>query len=537
MNGTEPPVEGGYRVHAELAAAGLWSIRSDLAAFMLAVGRAYRGEPDGLPSQSSARTMLTKVPGCVVFRGKACSLLGGHGTDAPFSIPSMTSGRSPMRTLETLRRCSALFLMVLWSGTVSAEPSSPMHGRWIFHFVNYGQEFAPARVSMTVAGSTVVGTLNELSLTGTIKSRMLAFRAIRPNGSVFGLFEGRLAGSELRGTMTDRGNQAHWVMRRLPAPAEPTTHSFVPTTFSRTFSAGAAPVLHLNPGDTVRTWTLDSAGYDKSGTRLSFGGNPQTGPFYVNGALPEDTLVVKLVRLTLNRDSGRSGTQLVPTTVNHDYYKDAQYAQGTSGDWMLDRQTMTGRLAHPSAALRDYRVALKPFLGGLGVAPDNQQAIDARSLGSYGGNLDYSALTEGTTVYLPVLEEGALLYFGDGHAAQGDGELTGDAIETSLDVELTVDLIQGKGIGGPRAENDDYMMAMGIAGSTQDALRQATTELARWLASDYALSADEVALVLGTAIEYDVAELVDPQINVVAKIAKAQLSLIEKPALESGNGE
>jgi amidase len=142
--------------------------------------------------------------------------------------------------------------------------------------------------------------------------------------------------------------------------------------------------------------------------------------------------------------------------------------------------------------------------------------------------MDYNGMREGTTLYLPVFQEGAILFVGDGHAAQGDGELTGDALETSMDVEFTVNLVSNQSTGTPRAENDEYLMAMGIANSLPDALRQATTQLARWLERDYHLTANEAAIVLGTSIRYDIAEVVDPQVNIVAKISKAVLAPIKK---------
>ena len=119
-----------------------------------------------------------------------------------------------------------------------------------------------------------------------------------------------------------------------------------------------------------------------------------------------------------------------------------------------------------------------------------------------------------------------MLFVGDGHAAQGDGELNGDALETSMDVEFTVDLIRGKSTQGPRMENEEYLMASGIANSLPEALQIATTELARWLEQDYKLNANESAIVLGTSIRYDVAELVDPQVHIVAKISKAVLATL-----------
>ena len=117
---------------------------------------------------------------------------------------------------------------------------------------------------------------------------------------------------------------------------------------------------------------------------------------------------------------------------------------------------------------------------------------------------------------------------GDGHAAQGDGELTGNALETSMEIEFMVDVIQGENVSGPRAENDEYLMVFGIGGSLQEALQFATTGLAQWIEGDYKLNSSEVAVVLGTSIRYDIAEIVDPHLNVVAKIRKSVLAQINK---------
>ena len=181
-------------------------------------------------------------------------------------------------------------------------------------------------------------------------------------------------------------------------------------------------------------------------------------------------------------------------------------------------------LAKPSEHLKNFRVKLQPMLGCVAVAPPDRQSFRSGWLGSWGGNMDYNGLREGATLYLPVHQNGALLSVADGHAAQGDGELTGDALETSMDVEFTVNLIQGTSTGGPRVETDEYIMAMGIANSLPEALKQATTQLARWLERDYHLTPNETAIVLGTSIRYDIAEIVDPQVNIVAKIGKAALA-------------
>jgi len=127
-----------------------------------------------------------------------------------------------------------------------------------------------------------------------------------------------------------------------------------------------------------------------------------------------------------------------------------------------------------------------------------------------------------------VFHPGALLFVGDGHAAQGDGELTGNALETSMDWTLTVDVIRGLPIQNPRLENADYWMASGIANSLPEAVQAATTNLSQFLEEQYKLNANEIGIVLGTAIRYDVAELVDPLVHVVARIEKRALSYVGK---------
>ena len=169
------------------------------------------------------------------------------------------------------------------------------------------------------------------------------------------------------------------------------------------------------------------------------------------------------------------------------------------------------------------------MLGGVGVAPPNGQAISTSDLGAFGGNLDYQGIREGTTLYLPVYTRGALLFIGDGHALQGAGELPGQGLETSMDVEFSVRVIENESLGQPWAEDDRHVMVMGIAGSLTESLQRATTNLSRWLETRYQLNSAEIAMVLGTSIDYDIAEIVSPHMHVVAKIPKDALSKIRVP--------
>jgi len=285
-------------------------------------------------------------------------------------------------------------------------------------------------------------------------------------------------------------------------------------------------VLHIFPGDTVQTWTVDAGGEDSKGVRRSLGGNPETGPFYVEGALPGDTLVVKLTRVRLNRDTAGSGNQIEPSAVSPDYVRRSKYDDKFDATWILDRENGIARLNHPSKHLTNYMVKLQPMLGCVAVAPSGHMAYRTGFLGFFGGNMDYNQIREGTTLYLPVATPGALLFVGDGHAAQGDGELTGDALETSMDVEFTVNLVKNVSTS-PRAENDEFIMSLGIANSLPEAVQSATTGLADWLERDYKLEPNEVAIVLGTAMHYNIAELVDPLVHVVAKIRKDTLSSLK----------
>ena len=137
--------------------------------------------------------------------------------------------------------------------------------------------------------------------------------------------------------------------------------------------------------------------------------------------------------------------------------------------------------------------------------------------------MDFNEIVEGATVYLRVNVPGALLYVGDAHATQGDGELNGNALETSMDVEFSVDVISGKSIGGPRVESATHIMAMGLDGSLDDAFRSATANMAQWLIDDYNLTPSEVAELLGTAAEYKVSEVADRNAGIVVKINKDRL--------------
>jgi acetamidase/formamidase len=402
-----------------------------------------------------------------------------------------------------------------------------LSGNWVAEFVPAGTsngEVDYSRFTLQQTGTTLTGTWRAASVTGSISNNKIDLRLSTVPGNTYTAV---LKSGEMIGTARVPRGELKWRAYREAASASaPMTHDFNPSQFYRLFSGSIAPALRIHSGDTVRTWTVDAAGADSKNIKRSEGGNPQTGPFYVEGALPGDTVAVHLIKITLNRDTAISDGIISPNALDPAY--NAAYKEpGTPAVvWQLDREHGIAKLAEPTDKLRNYTVPLRPMLGCIAVAPPQGMAFRTGYLGNYGGNLDYKRIREGATVYLPVFQPGALLFVGDGHAAQGDGELTGNALETSLDLEFRVELIRGEFAGAPRAEDTEYRMAMGISGSLNDALQQATTNMARWLQRDYKLNRAEVAYVLGTAMSYDIAEVVDPQYHVVAKLPKEALSPI-----------
>jgi acetamidase/formamidase len=300
-----------------------------------------------------------------------------------------------------------------------------------------------------------------------------------------------------------------------------TTHHFSPSHYHNTFGSHPA-ALRVRSGDTVVTTTIDAHGLDARGLQAAEGPNPQTGPFYVEGAQPGDTLQVHLDHLQPNRDTGWSYTVLAPHII------DAQQVhllpESQKIEWQFDAARKMG--VHPPVSARLNRVefALSPMLGCLGVAPENQQAISSATSGPYGGNMDYRGLVAGATLSFPVFAPGALLHLGDGHALQGDGEVVGTGIETSFDVRFTLNLIKGKRISWPRGENEAYIFTIGNARPLEQALQHATTEMLTWLQEDYGLSVEEASTLLGMSVRYDLGNIFDPAYTMVCKLPKQILA-------------
>lgn len=300
------------------------------------------------------------------------------------------------------------------------------------------------------------------------------------------------------------------------------THRFTPTQYYNSFSAFHPPSLRVAPGDRVVTRTVDAAGVDASGATVAARPNPLTGPFYVVGAEPGDTLVVRIERLETNRSTGYSSSLMAPFAVTPNDLIARTDREPRVITWAIDKAR--GLVSYGGAELGTGPIALPivPMLGCVGVAPGRKEAIASSTPGAFGGNMDYAGVVAGVTVMLPVSEPGALLFIGDGHARQGAGEVVGTGVETSMDVEFSVDVLK-KPSAWPRLENETHIMVLGSARPLLEALQIATGELGRWLVSDYGLSERGASILLGQSLEYDVANVVDPSFTVVAKIRKGSI--------------
>jgi acetamidase/formamidase len=292
----------------------------------------------------------------------------------------------------------------------------------------------------------------------------------------------------------------------------------VPEHYYRTFSHTNPVFVRIKPGDVVVTRTLDSGGQNERNEQLSPGSNPLTGPFYVEGAEPGDSLRVTLRKVRLNRNWGYSAYRLGLFSLSADYvetiypnrYKPDVVRKGRDNvvPWDIDLARGTVRLREPVSAKVPLQFAARPMLGCIGVAAPGDFAPTSAPSGNYGGNLDYNEIGEGTIVVLPVFHPGGLLFLGDGHALMADGEPTGTGVETSMDVEFSVELKKNAAVTGPRVETADYLISIGaqpeFASSLDRALQLATTDMVRWLVHDYELEPWAAHQLIGAAGKYEV---------------------------------
>ena len=292
--------------------------------------------------------------------------------------------------------------------------------------------------------------------------------------------------------------------------------------------AKAEPVARLKPGDILETNTVDAFGnaIQKPGDTLSMvkGDNPLTGPFYVETAESGDTLAVKILDLQVDSNQGVGAFAPGFGALNETNYTPMVHPPLPEKIWFypIDHATNTATFKALDGNF-SVKSPLHPFFGCIGVAPGSGEARSSIVPAEFGGNMDSPEASVGNTVYFPVNVPGALLYMGDGHAAMGDGEVAGTAIEVPLRARIQVNVIKHQKISWPRFENDDAIMTVGAYRPLDDSLRIAFTELINWMHTDYGLSELDSYELLSKVARIHLNEMVDPNYVIVASIEKKYL--------------
>jgi acetamidase/formamidase len=316
------------------------------------------------------------------------------------------------------------------------------------------------------------------------------------------------------------------------------THRIEPKIFHYTYGP-AEPAVVIRSGDTVVTPTRDAGGRDEKGKPMPEAlkakapgtslnqANPLVGPIVVEGAKPGDALAVHIRRIRLNRRTAWS------CHIPHF----GAFSSGAPGKissfetpppamdwhWDLDLRKNTGTLKLPKSRLKKITIPLHPFIGSIGVAPPYGCVEMSLTPGEYGGNMDCIETQAGTTLYLPVFVEGGHLYLGDIHAAQGDGEVCGVALEATAEVTLEIDLVKDWHIEWPRLEDRTHIMVAGSAKPLWEAFSLAHIQLIEWLEKDYGFDRWEAYQVVSQAGIARVGNVVDPKFTVVAKFPRKYL--------------
>jgi acetamidase/formamidase len=298
------------------------------------------------------------------------------------------------------------------------------------------------------------------------------------------------------------------------------TVRFTPTVAQPTFAV-REPVLRIRSGTVLESKTNFGPYYTEAGG--AFPG--EVGPFYVEGATTNDLLKVEILKVRPNHryaasqvysDFGGLATDARVRLLNEPIAA-RRYL------WQLDTMRMVGTTDMPNSRNRRVTVELRPMLGRVAVAPRGAEAFAGLWPGDFGGNMDAPEVREGTTVYLPIFHDGAYFYFGDGHARQGEGEVAGTGLETSMDVRFRITVVKGKTIDWPRLEDAEYIMVAGSGRPLIDAFRLAHVELIEWMVEDYGFDKLDAYALLGQVAESTVANIVDPAYTVIAKVAKRYL--------------
>lgn len=290
------------------------------------------------------------------------------------------------------------------------------------------------------------------------------------------------------------------------------------TKFYNSFHHRHTVLARIAPGDVIATRTIDASGRDETGKVAGEPSNPLTGPFFIEGAEPGDAIAITFRSIRMNRNWGYTNYRLglfslAPASIEGLYanrYKEGLVMPGRANavPWDLDLDKRTVRLREPASKVHRMEFPARPMLGCVGVAAAGDFGPNSGISGPYGGNMDYNEVVDGATVILPVFHPGALLFLGDGHALQADGEPTGTGIETSMDVEFTVQVRKRAGLANPRLENAESIISIGsqpeFASPLDRALQIATSDMVDWLVKDHGMEPWAAHLLVGYQGKYDI---------------------------------
>jgi acetamidase/formamidase len=294
---------------------------------------------------------------------------------------------------------------------------------------------------------------------------------------------------------------------------------------------GRAPVAEMKPGTVWRIRTEDCfggavTGLDTLPSRVSSFPylNPVSGPFYVDGAAPGDTLAIHFAAVEPARDWGVSATYPHFGALTSTRATATLQPPLDERVWIYPIDATTGVVrfeAGDGTYVRD--LPLVPMMGTVGVHPAGGEVRSTLTADVHGGNIDTPELCAGTTLYLPVFEHGALLALGDGHARQGHGEASGVAVETAMYTTIIVEVIKGLPVPTPRIESQTTIMSIGLARPLEDAYRIAHRDLVDWVAELSRLDTLDSYQLVAQAGQATIGNVCDPNYSIVAKLNKAYL--------------
>ena len=296
------------------------------------------------------------------------------------------------------------------------------------------------------------------------------------------------------------------------------------------YDASVAPVIHVASGDRVRVETMVAGGLqrlrlagasdaeipeslkevERRVTARGPGAHPLTGPIYIDGAEPGDTLEVRILSIEFLHNFGVNAFSPGSGVLSQDFpYAGVKLFRWAPGS---DRIEFAPGIVLPMA----------PFFGSIGVAPPSLTGrISSRPPGWHGGNIDNKDLVAGSTLYLPVHAPGALLSIGDGHARQGDGEVTGTAVETSLRGTFELRVRKGQRLRWPRAETPTAFISMGLDEDLDEATRLAVREMIDFLVVEKKMSRDDAYMLCSVAGDLHVTQAVDATKGVHMSLPKS----------------